>query len=868
MKLKFSLFFILFYISFILGQDNKDSLIINEWLNIGNITIPFPIQDNKKFGIKDLLSFKDVDINILRPEENKIFSWDKNQVYKWKTVTSTNNRIRFNEENKKEPEVNYLAVYLNADRWLKGKLEINSCQLFNAYIDGKKILAKSSSQNLKPDTSACTPEKSSIDIKLEEGKHLLLLKSLKDPEMVSNWEVNARILLDTPFVKSDLAVSLNPDHFVNIKNLLEDPKIESISISPDGQFASVAISQIINENGDIENWINIYKTEYGSLYRSFKGEMSISSISWAPDNQRFAYSEIDKGKTDLWLYKLEDGTSEKILENIENFNGFVFSPDGSFIIYSINDKAEESRIFKDGLKRFEDLDDRQPDFRKKSFLYLVNIPQKTKRRLTAGNSTTIINDVSSDGKKLLISTKTDETKDRPYSYLTYYILDLQKMESDSLLNLYYSTTASFSPDGSRILFLGGPSLFGDEGNILSRDRIPNDFDIQAYIYDIKTKNVEAISRKFNPSILTAYWSKADTSIYFNTIDKTYQNVYKYDFKNKSYTQVDLKTEVTESINFAKETSGAVYYGSSATESGKFYFVDLKNLNSKLIYDPNKESFKEVRLGKTERWTFKNERNATIDGLVYYPPDFDNNKKYPCIVFYYGGTLPVDQSFEGRYPFNIWAANGFVIYVLQPSGAIGYGQNFSAYHVNDWGKTTAKEIINGTKKFLAAHTFIDPEKVGCIGASYGGFMTENLLTKTNIFTAAISHAGISSIASYWGIGYWGYTYSAVASANSFPWNRKDIYINDSPLFNADKINTPLLLLHGSADTNVPFGESLQLYTALKLLNKKVELIQITGSNHHIMEYKKRKEWTKTIIAWFDKYLKNQPQWWNDLYPGEN
>jgi dipeptidyl aminopeptidase/acylaminoacyl peptidase len=108
---------------------------------------------------------------------------------------------------------------------------------------------------------------------------------------------------------------------------------------------------------------------------------------------------------------------------------------------------------------------------------------------------------------------------------------------------------------------------------------------------------------------------------------------------------------------------------------------------------------------------------------------------------------------------------------------------------------------------------------------------------------------------------------VATANSFPWNRKDIYVDFSPLFNADKITTPLLLLHGSSDTNVPPGESTQMFTALKLLGRDVKYIQIAGQDHHILEYKKRKIWTKTIIAYFDKYLKNQPQWWNSLYPDD-
>ncbi|MCD6375532.1 MAG: prolyl oligopeptidase family serine peptidase [Caldisericaceae bacterium] len=99
----------------------------------------------------------------------------------------------------------------------------------------------------------------------------------------------------------------------------------------------------------------------------------------------------------------------------------------------------------------------------------------------------------------------------------------------------------------------------------------------------------------------------------------------------------------------------------------------------------------------------------------------------------------------------------------------------------------------------------------------------------------------------------------------PWNRKDIYVQRSPLFNANKINTPLLLLHGTKDTNVPPGESLQFYTALKLLNKSVELVEVEGENHHILTHDKQVLWSKTILAWFDRWLKDRPEWWQKLYP---
>jgi dipeptidyl aminopeptidase/acylaminoacyl peptidase len=206
-----------------------------------------------------------------------------------------------------------------------------------------------------------------------------------------------------------------------------------------------------------------------------------------------------------------------------------------------------------------------------------------------------------------------------------------------------------------------------------------------------------------------------------------------------------------------------------------------------------------------------------------------------------------------------------VYILQPSGATGFGQAFSARHVNDWSRTTADEVLAATEAFLAAHPSADPERVGCIGASYGGFLTMRLATRSDRFGAAISHAGISNIAAYWGEGWWGHLYSALATAESYPWNAREIYVEQSPLFHADKITTPLLLLHGTEDMNVPLGESDSLFTALKVLGRDVEYVQYQGEGHWILDYPKRRQWHQTIVAYFDWKLKGDASWWEALYP---
>ena len=135
----------------------------------------------------------------------------------------------------------------------------------------------------------------------------------------------------------------------------------------------------------------------------------------------------------------------------------------------------------------------------------------------------------------------------------------------------------------------------------------------------------------------------------------------------------------------------------------------------------------------------------------------------------------------------------------------------------------------------------------------------------MFAASISHAGISNLTSYWGYGWWGYGYKGIATRGNWPWNNRELYVGQSPVYSADKVTTPILLVHGDADTNVPVNESHQMYTALKLLNQDVELIEFLGDDHHINSREHRFRWWQTKLAYFDKYLKDEPEWWEELYP---
>ncbi len=342
--------------------------------------------------------------------------------------------------------------------------------------------------------------------------------------------------------------------------------------------------------------------------------------------------------------------------------------------------------------------------------------------------------------------------------------------------------------------------------------------------------------------------------------------YTLDLKTGKFTALPAPEEVVRSFSVAKHAPAVAFSGQSHANTDRAYVLQL-NKKGKLICldDISKDKLANVKFGEMYPFDFTSSDGTLITGRYYLPPNFDPDKKYPMLVYYYGGTTPTTRNLEFSYSMQMYAALGYIVYTLNPSGTIGFGQEFSARHVNAWGRRTADEIIEGTKQFYRNHPAVDSTKIGCFGASYGGFMTMHLLTLTNIFATAISHAGISALTSYWGEGNWGIGYCSLANADSYPWNNQELYVGQSPLFHADKINTPLLLLHGSLDDNVPVGESIQMYNALRILGRPVEFIMVEGEKHGISDYKKRTVWAKTMQAWFAKWLKDQPEWWEELYP---
>lgn len=746
------------------------------------------------------------------------------------------------------------ATNLRAERFMKGTLNVYSPARFEVFVNGESKQVKSTAED---SLSQASP--TAVSLRLDpEADYEIVIKLLSAAGDKTPPVLKCEFTKEKDFAGVNVLMAPDLKRRFSLFNTAFGSRVRSVALSPNGKYLLTGYS----DNYSVKRSNSRYEltdTKTGRMILPDANE----SMRWMPRSNKLYYTKIGKNQNNLVMFDPATMREEVVLTDIPE-GYFTWAPTEDYLIYS---PREEGEKVSGSLKRLMHPDDRIPGSRDRRYLVKYDPTTGLSERLTYGSHNVYLNDISPDGKKLLCSTSKSNITQCPFSLSSLFEIDLATLKADTLISWESSLGgASYSPDGKQLVLAGGPSAYGGIGKNCGTHPIANDFDTQAFLMDLATKKIEPITRDFNPTVNFLQWNRVDGCIYFNTTDEDCQHIYRYMPKAKTFEMLPLAEDVIGSFTLAEDNPAiAAYVGGGNNSVGVAYTYDTKKKISTLLANPMKSTLDKIELGTMSEWNFTAADGTLIKGMMCLPPSFDPNKKYPLIVYYYGGTTPTTRGITSPYCAQLFASRDYVVYVIQPSGAIGYGQEFSARHVNAWGERTADEIIEGTKKFCVAHPFVNEKRIGCLGASYGGFMTMYLQTKTDMFAAAASHAGISNVTSYWGEGYWGYSYNSVAAAESYPWNNPDLFTKHGALFNADKIKTPLLLLHGTVDTNVPIGESIQLYNALKILGKPVEFITVDGENHFILDYPKREQWQNSIMAWFSRWLQDSPAWWNDLYP---
>ncbi len=684
-------------------------------------------------------------------------------------------------------------------------------------------------------------------------------------------------------------ITINPTtpRFYDLDINAHGPRYGGVELSPSGRYGITHYQNVLR-GGE-------------SIWTTQLTDLTTGRVIYTGDYRRFQWFRnrdavyfTRKGSNGLELISLDLATmAETTLATALPDGNFRMSPDETFVIIS---RPNEGPKPKGALKSLYDSDDRMPGWRNRTDPFILNLNTGVLQRITFGRESCFVRDIAPDGSRLLMSTAHHDATRLPMDRTDIMEYDVKTGTTTVLLkDAEWIQDAQYAPDGRNILFSATGAAFDGVGSEVCEGQHPMNYQITLFLYDVeKGEARHLLPGGFKPSVGKVMVNTSDGLLYLTCEDGYDRTLWMLNPLTLERRRFDLPVSYLLSVAIANTRSPrCIFSGQTGTKCVAAYSTilnpKLKPYEDRSTYgtaivrgetiavtekavrpdcQPHgnlqwETLYPDLQVPSCTEWSFQASRGDRVKGFFFLPPDFKEDAHYPMIVYYYGGCSPTSRLQRYAYPLAAISSMGYVVLVLEPSGASGFGQEFAARHVGTWGDESSDDIIEGVKRFCQEHPYVDASKVGCMGASYGGFMTQYLQTRTDIFAAAVSHAGISNIASYWGGGYWGYSYGEVAEYGQFPWNNPKLFTEHSPLFNADKIHTPILLLHGTADTNVPTNESQQLFTALKMLGREVSYIQVDGEDHIINDYSKRQQWMEAILAWFAKHLQCDSKWWDDL-----
>jgi dipeptidyl aminopeptidase/acylaminoacyl peptidase len=257
-----------------------------------------------------------------------------------------------------------------------------------------------------------------------------------------------------------------------------------------------------------------------------------------------------------------------------------------------------------------------------------------------------------------------------------------------------------------------------------------------------------------------------------------------------------------------------------------------------------------------------------EGLLFKPENFDPKKKYPVIFYFY------ERNADNLYNYRAPAPSASVVNIpyFVSNGYLVFDPNI--WYKNGQPGESAYNSVVSAAKMIAKLPYVDSTKMAIQGQSWGGYQVSYLVTRTNMFAAAGAGAPVANMTSAYGGIRWGsglnrqFQYERSQSRiGATLWQRQDLYIKNSPLFAANKVNTPLLIMHNDMDGAVPWYQGIEYFTALRRLGKKVWMLQYNGEDHNLVERRNRKDLSIRLGQFFDHYLKGAPapKWMTEGVP---
>lgn len=649
---------------------------------------------------------------------------------------------------------------------------------------------------------------------------------------------------------------LQPDDIFEIKNV-GDPRI-----SPDGQWIAYTVSTLDRKEDSSDTDIFMVSTDGGAPIKLTASKKPETSPRWSPDGRYLAFlSSRDGKKTQVYLLDRRGGEAQAITDYKTGASAIAWSPDSTRLALLVPDPDPNETTGTDADASASSGQNRKPkphvitrlQFKRdgdgyldtiKRHIHVFDIAARSDLQVTSDKWDDGAPVWSPDGKLLAFSAnRTDNPDGNDNSDI--FLVEPVKGAAVRKLTTFTGSDSSpaFSPDGKSIAYLQG----GDSKDIWYATNNVAIIPVAGGATKILTTGVDRNLRspQFNPNgegisfllesggnVQIAWVPLAGGAV--NIPQPGEQDIAGYDFDKNGNVAILQSTPQLPNEIF-------VVRASTCCQPTR-----LTRLNDEFLL--------KIALGPVERFKAKSADGTMIDGYLTRPPNEGaqgrtTSGKLPTILRIHGG--PVSQYSTGfNLEWQMLAAQGFAVVAANPRGSSGYGRDFSRAIWADWGNKDFDDVIAAVDHVVTSGV-ADPDRLGVGGWSYGGILTNHVISKTSRFKAAISGASEFNYLANYGTDHYQRQWEAELG---LPWQNTEAWIRISPFYRLDKIVTPTLVLGGSDDVNVPILGGEQLYQGLKRLGRETELIVYSGETHSIRRPSFQKDRYERYIAWYSKYLR--------------
>lgn len=636
--------------------------------------------------------------------------------------------------------------------------------------------------------------------------------------------------------------SLTTDDLFKIKNVNET------IFSPDGKMIAYTLSvprPLNEEPGSNYSNLFVYNIEEQENVGLLANQVTVSSIQWDSESERIYFlAKLGEQKSNQIYYVDADGGSPKLVTNeISDVLAFKISPDGKNIAFVRLE--EKSKGKQQMLSKGFDAEIYEEEFQHRN-LYLMNLKDKTVKQLTTASSVFEF-EWSPDSKNIAAAIADKNLVDDSYMFKRLYVIDTETALKYKLVdNPGKLTQFSFSPDGTKLAFVSASSVNDAVSGSLFICEVPN------------TKQFSQLrnyTEGFEGSVIMVKW-KDDNTLLFSSeegVDITLREQ-KIDQKQSRFI-IDPGRVVFRNFDFINNM--ICFAGNTKSHPNELFLFNTETSEITKLTNHN-NWLENVKLAKQEMVEYSAKDGLKIQGVLIYPLNYEQGKKYPLITYIHGGPeAAVQNGWETSY--GSWgqfaAAKDYFVFMPNYRASSGRGVEFTMAGFGDLAGKEFEDVIDGID-FLIQKGFVDKNKVGIGGGSYGGYFSAWAATKyTDRFAASVVFVGISNQISkrnttdipyedyyvHWG--FWTHENEQLV------WER-------SPVRYAHQSKTPTLILHGKEDPRVHPSQSLELYRALKLHGKApVRLVFYPGQGHGNSKNTSRYDFLVRTLEWFDYYLKS-------------